>query len=364
MLVALSLVILTLALAAANGANDVSKGIATLVGSGVSNYRGAVAWGSFCTVVGAIVAGFLSQALVATFSGKGILAQPQSSNALLLAVACGAVGWLIIATRTGLPVSTTHSIVGALIGSALVAFGARGVVWSAVAMKVALPLLVSPVLALVLLLVVLPSLRPFIARFDRYCVCVETTDAVAVTPDGLALRESVGVVQVASQQACTTAVARIGAVDLLHWVSSGATSFFRAVNDAPKVLALGVAAGALIGVSNAMLYALVAIAMGAGSLIAGFRVTRTLAEKVTPIEPGNGFAANLVTSILVGLASRFALPVSTTHVSSGAIIGVGLTRGGKDIRWKTVREMLLAWVVTLPVSAALAALAYSIVRVV
>ena len=361
-MLAATLVVITLALAFANGANDVSKGIATLVGSGVSNYRRAVIWGALCTVAGSVVAGFLTQALVATFNGKGLLAQPQTSHAFMLAVACGAVGWLIVATRTGLPVSTTHSLAGALLGTALVAVGTGGIAWKAVASNVALPLLLSPAIALLLLIAILPLLRPFIARFTRYCVCVEAAESALVTPDGMILRESIPSVQAGPAATCTTAVARFGAVDSLHWISSGAASFFRGVNDAPKILAVGIAAGTLVGLTNIDLYVLVAGAMGAGSLIAGFRVTRTLAEKVTPIEPGNGFAANLVTAFLVAIASRFALPVSTTHVSTGAIVGVGLSRGGGDLRWKTVGEMLLAWVVTLPASGALAALAYEIMR--
>src|SRR6266542_2370781 len=156
-----ALLLLTIAVAFANGANDVSKGIATLVGSGLSNYRAAVVWGSLCTVAGALTAGLASQALVATFSGKGILAHPTSAPAFLVAVAAGAIGWLVIATRTGLPVSTTHSLAGALVGAALVGGGWGGVMWSALAKKIALPLLASPLMSLALLLVVLPLLRPF-----------------------------------------------------------------------------------------------------------------------------------------------------------------------------------------------------------
>jgi PiT family inorganic phosphate transporter len=161
------------------------------------------------------------------------------------------------------------------------------------------------------------------------------------------------VVEVGSTQSCSTAVARVSAIDSLHWISSGATSFFRGLNDTPKILALGVAAALTAGIGQLPLYGLVALAMGAGSVVAGFRVTRTLAEKVTRISPSNGLAANLVTSVLVGAASRFALPVSTTHVSSGAIIGAGLSH--RDVHWKIVKEMLLAWLVTVPVSALLAA---------
>src|SRR5438128_385325 len=326
------LVALTLVVAFANGANDVSKGIATLVGSGISNYRRAVACGSLCTVAGALTASFASQGLVATFSGKGILTQAAVSTNFLLAIVCGAIVWLIIATRTGMPVSTTHSLTGALIGAAIMQAGVGGVVWRALAMKVALPLVASPIMALVLLLVILPLLRPLIARFDRYCVCVE--QMTPVTPDGMTFRDAMPVVEVGSVQSCSTAVARISAIDSLHWISSGATSFFRGMNDTPKILALGVAAALTLGIGRLPQYALIALAMGAGSLIAGFRVTRTLAEKVTRISPSNGFAANLVTSILAGAASRFALPVSTTHVSSGAIIGVGLSH--RDVRWKIV----------------------------
>ena len=361
-MLASTLVAVTLALAFANGANDVSKGIATLVGSGVSNYRRAVIWGSICTVAGAVAAGFLTQALVSTFNGKGLLSESRTSHAFLLAVACGAAGWLIVATRTGLPVSTTHSLVGALVGTALVAAGTGGIAWKAVATKVALPLLFSPAIALLLMLALLPLLQPLLARFTRYCVCVEATERTLVTPEGVTLRRSMPSVQAAPKGACTTSVVRFGAVDTLHWISSGAASFFRGVNDAPKVLAIGAAAGTVVGLTGIGLYALVAGAMGFGSLVAGIRVTRTLAERVTPIEPENGLAANVVTALLVAVASRFALPVSTTHVSSGAIVGVGVSRGRGDLRWKTVGEMLLAWVVTLPASAVLAALAYETIR--
>jgi len=352
-MLAILLLALTLVVAFANGANDVSKGIATLVGSGVSNYRRAITWGSLCTVAGALTAAFASQGLVATFSGKRILTHATTSTSFLLAIAFGAIVWLIIATRTGMPVSTTHSLAGALIGAGIMQAGLHGVIWSALATKIALPLVASPVMSLALLLLLLPLLRPVIARFDRYCVCVEQT--TAITPEGVAFRDAMPVVEIGSAQSCSTAVARVSAIDSLHWISAGATSFFRGLNDTPKILALAVAAAVTVGVGHLSLYGLVALAMGAGSVAAGFRVTRTLAEKVTCIAPANGFAANLVTSFLVGVASRFALPVSTTHVSSGAIVGVGLSH--RDVQWKIVGEMLLAWVVTLPLSALLAAAA-------
>ncbi len=358
MLLAAALLMITIGLAYSNGANDVSKGIATLAGAGLSNYRTAIFWGSSCTVAGAVAAGFASQALVATFSGKGLIAGSSLPPAFLLAVASGAVVWLLFATRFGLPVSTTHSLAGALIGTALMVSGTGGVVWPAVAKKVALPLIASPLISLLLVIIVAPLLQPLGRRFSRYCLCLEQNGSTLLAPGGAAFQQTTPALAVGSTSTCSTPVARLGAIDALHWISSGATSFFRGMNDAPKVLAIGVAASAYAGLSTTALYAAVAVAMGAGSVIAGLRVTRTLAEKVTPITPIDGFAANVVTAVLVAAATRLALPVSTTHVSSGAIIGSGLGAGGRNVQWRTVGEMLLAWTITLPVSAGCAALIF------
>jgi PiT family inorganic phosphate transporter len=129
------------------------------------------------------------------------------------------------------------------------------------------------------------------------------------------------------------------------------TSFARGLNDAPKIVALALGVSTLqTQMSLITSFLVIALVMGIGSVISGLKVTETLAEKVTPMNPQQGFAANLTTSILVGIAARFGLPVSTTHVSSGAIIGIGLKRGAKTVRWKVVLEMIAAWLITLPVS--------------
>ena len=97
---------------------------------------------------------------MATFSGKGILVHPTSAPSFLLAVAIGAIGWLLIATRTGLPVSTTHSLAGALVGTAVVSAGSHGIVWTEIGRRIALPLVASPLMSLILLVAVLPLVRP------------------------------------------------------------------------------------------------------------------------------------------------------------------------------------------------------------
>ena len=127
------------------------------------------------------------------------------------------------------------------------------------------------------------------------------------------------------------------------------------------ILLLGHAAAAWPGASSQLAaFGGVAIAMGLGSYFGGFRVTKVLAENVTKMNHVEGLSANLTTSSLVLLSGSFGLPVSTTHISSSAIIGIGLLKGWKSVHWTTVRDMVLAWVVTLPASALLAGIAYLI----
>jgi PiT family inorganic phosphate transporter len=357
MLTAGMLVVLTIGLAFANGANDVSKGIATLVGSGVGSQRRALVWGAAWTVAGALSAGFVARGLIAVFSGSGIMASPPTSMIFPAAIAAGAIGWLLIATRAGLPVSTTHALVGGLVGAGIMARGPAGVSWATVAHKVALPLAVSPLLSLALVLVILPTVTLLFRRVNRYCVCLERHElALASALPGPAIAAGRSLHVIAGADCPPQVLTRVNALDSVHWLSAGLTSGARALNDAPKILAVGLAAAPTLGVNNGALIAAVALAMGLGSHLAGRRVTHTLADKVTSIAPDDGLAANLVTWALVGIASVVAAPVSTTHVSTGAISGVGVHR--RSVRWKLMGELLLAWVVTVPVAAVIAATSY------
>ncbi|HKS70929.1 MAG TPA: inorganic phosphate transporter, partial [Ktedonobacterales bacterium] len=112
------------------------------------------------------------------------------------------------------------------------------------------------------------------------------------------------------------------------------------------------------------LFMLVAAGIGLGSLLGGLKVTETLAEKVTTMDHAEGLSANLVTALLVAVASNLGLPVSTTHVSSGAVIGVGLREGTSHVNWRVVRDMALAWVVTLPGAGLLGLAAYLVFELV
>jgi PiT family inorganic phosphate transporter len=203
-------------------------------------------------------------------------------------------------------------------------------------------------------------------RAETYCVCLERRQLVLVSASGsLGAHPSSTVAAVVAPAAeCDPApaiAARVSVLDALHWLSSALTAFARGLNDAPKIAALGLAAAALFGIGGFAFYAALGTAMAAGSLLSGFRVVNTLAERVTKMSPAEGFTANFVTTLLVGAASFAALPVSTTHVSAGAVVGLGLRRGSGFIRWATVREMAIAWLVTIPVAGLIAGCALALV---
>lgn len=373
---AIFVVIVSALLAYANGANDVSKGIATLVGSGVANYRRALLWGTLWTGLGGLAASAVAGAMLTTF-GTGLLAAnvTPSFSAAVSALA-GAGAWVFIATHTRLPVSTTHAIVGSVVGVGVAAYGAGGIAWSALGGKVAIPLIASPLVAFVLSRMISRGLTlgfgPSRAAADCVCVTTEAAPRVAwVAPQAAALVASPAVglsVTTGDAESCRAVPTKALRVtgDHLHWLSSGAVSFARGMNDAPKIVALALSATALasgsLDIRTPWLFVAVTTGMIGGSFIAGRRVTQVLAEEVTPMNHREGLAANLVTAALVTSGTVYGLPMSTTHVSSGGIVGIGTER--RSLNVKTARDMGIAWIVTLPVAAFLGAAAYWLQRAV
>ena len=361
-------------LAYANGANDVSKGIATLVGSGVASYGRAVLWGTFWTGLGGLAASMVAGAMLTTF-GTGLLdANVTPSFAAAMSALAGAGAWVFIATHTRLPVSTTHAIVGSVVGAGVAAYGAWGIAWASLGGKVALPLIASPLVALVLSRMISRGLTlglgPRRAAADCVCVTAEAAPHLAwMAPESAALVASplVGFSVTTGDAECCRAVqtkALRVTGDHLHWLSSGAVSFARGVNDAPKIVALALSAAALasgsVDINAPWLFVAVTTGMVGGSFVAGHRVTQVLAEDVTPMDHREGLAANLVTAVLVTTGAVYGLPMSTTHVSAGGIVGIGIER--RSLNVKKTREIALAWLVTLPAAALLGAGAYALAR--
>ena len=368
--------ILALALAYANGTNDVSKAIATLVGSGITNYRAAILWGTCWTMIGAGAAAFIAGAMVKTFSQGLVQTGTMIPPTVTMAVLAGAMGWVLFASRTGLPVSTTHALTGAIVGAGLAAFAGESLLWPAVIKKIALPLLLSPVLALGLSYLLYPCLRLLAARWEGACLCVIPASRALVALDAQGSTRTLfqtstfgqPVLAVPSQCDRSGLQGLSVGLDTVHWLSSGLASFARGTNDAPKIVAmllLGSATATWPSVSIQLaIFGGVTLAMGMGSYIGGLRVTTVLAENVTTMNHMEGLSANLATSSLVLLSGILGLPVSTTHVSSSAIIGIGLRNGIQAVRWPTVQSMVLAWIITIPATAVLAGLSYWILSLV
>jgi len=333
--------------------------VATLLGSGTTGYRGALAWGTATTLAGSLTALYLSGGLIARFSGKGLVPDSLAASPPFLgAVAIAAASTVLLATLLSFPISTTHALTGALVGAGLVL--ARGDVRLGVlGTAFVLPLLVSPLLAMLFVAVLYPVLhqtRTLLGLRRETCVCLdETWVPVAQVPGGGTAREPGGVELRTCQERYQGTILSVTAQDLLsgaHVASAGAVSFARGLNDTPKIVALLVAAQAL-GLRSGTI--LVGLVMAAGAVLHARKVAETLSHRITRMNHGQGFASNLVTAGLVLAASRWGLPVSTTHVSCGSLFGIGAVTG--QARWKTIAGVVLAWVVTLPVSALLAALA-------
>jgi PiT family inorganic phosphate transporter len=279
----------------------------------------------------------------------------------------GATLWVALATRKGLPVSTTHGIVGSVAGVALVAYGIHGINWPALGAKIVLPLLLSPVLSLALtagLIRVSRMLAPDAAA-DCMCFRVEATDLRA-SQQGTAVLSLVAAPQLHLESCASSAKSYAGiTINHLHWLTSGATSLARALNDAPKMAALVLGIVLLSGCSQPPILYFIAITAGmlAGSWLAGRKVTEVLAGKITPMDHREGFVANLVTAALVGPGAALGLPMSTTHVASGGIMGIA-AGGSERIDRATVRDMISAWVVTLPAAALLGIMSFFVLQAV
>lgn len=359
-----------LAVTFANGANDNFKGVATLFGGGTTNYRRALLWGTVSTLAGSLAALGLASSLVARFSGRGLVPEGVTADpAFLAAVAAAAASTVLLATRMGFPISTTHALMGGLAGAGTLA--ARGEFsFAALHTGFVAPLVMAPLVSASIVALLYAAWRPLGARWPRAvdaCVCVAHADAArpaaGVAAAAMPLNERASVLITGSVQECrvhgaspvaTAAAAMSGA----HYLSAGAVGFARGVNDAPKLVALLLPTQAVLSPGAALV--LVAGVMAIGGLLAARRVAETLSCRVTRMTHGDGLLTNVTTAALVIGAARLGLPVSTTHISTGAIIGMGAATGGAH--WKMIAHIALAWVVTVPCSAVTAATLWWLLR--
>ena len=314
-----------------NGFHDGCNAVSTVIYTGALKPKIAIAISAVFNFVGPFALGVL----VAKTIG-GIIPEGKATAHLVIAALFGAIVWEILTWWWALPVSSSHALVGGLIGSGLAALGMHGLHWSSL-IKVFTALFVSPFLGILVGFLLM--------RLSRYLW-------------GL------------------THLSVTWADRIFKWLQVGSSSwvsFSHGSNDATKVMGIIViflaaqhhksvdAYGVPIWV---ILAAAAAMAVGTFLSVKSFRLIRTLGEKITKLHPINGFSAEMGGGLIIFLASHFGLPVSTTHVVTSAVTGTGLGSGLGGVSWKVFRAIMLAWVVTLPFCAIVAAAMYYILKLV
>lgn len=347
-------------LAFSNGANDNFKGFATIWGSASLGYRQALILATVATILGGVASVLIADTLVQQFSGKGLVPDALASTpAFALAVGGGAAFTVMLATRLGFPISTTHALVGGLIGAGL-ADSAGALDIGNLGSKFLLPLLTSPFLSAFMAFSAYLIIKRTRAKTSaKNCICLVDDQRLPVGNISLVTRIDAACnaphLVIASDDTCNdgpqpiarTSISRM--VDGLHLFSASTICFARGVNDTPKLAALLITANLFSGTASAIA---ITTAMAAGGWLLSRRVAETMSHKINQLDTAQGISANLITATLVLFASRLGLPVSTTHVSVGSIIGTGAAGGTLDL--SVVRNVLLSWVVTLPIAAGIA----------
>lgn len=303
-----------------NGFHDTANYVATWVGTRALSPRSAVAISAGANLAGAFVT-----TAVAKTVGKGLIDTGLATDQTVLAALLGAIAWNLFTWRLGLPSSSTHALIGGLVGAALVQSGTRGVLWHGVWSKVILPAAASPVVG-------------FVAAFALMVVIYRLF--FGLTP-GVAHRSF-----------------RWGQLASGTWVA-----FTHGANDAQKTM--GVIALALYthgSISTFEIPTWVKIAAGltisAGTYVGGWRIIRTLGQRIYKMQPEHGFSAQIAAGSTLWVGTHFGFPISTTHVVTGSVMGAGATRRLSAVRWGVAGNIVGAWILTLPAAAAVAAALY------
>ncbi len=305
-----------------NGFHDTANSIATAVSTRALSPRVAVVLAAAANLGGA----FLTTAVAKTV-GKGLIDTHLATGTTIVAALAGAIAWNLLTWRAGLPSSSSHALVGGLVGAALVQSGSRGVLWHGVAHKVVIPALVAPALA-------------FAAAFALLLALYWIFRGISPGAGGRGFR--------------------LGQIASSAWVS-----FNHGANDAQKTmgviaLALTLHAGgdpAHLSVPTWVKLA-AGLAMGLGTYVGGWRIVRTLGQRIFKMEPVEGFAAQAAGGLTIYVATRYGYPLSTTHVVSGAVMGTGATKRLSAVRWGVAGNIVVAWVLTLPMAALVASALY------
>ena len=304
-----------------NGLHDAANSIATIVSTRVLSPRYAVAWAAFFNFIAFLVFGLH----VAKTIGTGIVAPSVITDQVIFGALMGAIVWNIVTWLVGIPSSSSHALVGGLVGAGFAHSGWNAVVWSGLSKTIA-AIFLSPGLGFVLALFLVLAVSWSFMRTRPPRV------------DGIFRR--------------------------VQFISASLYSLGHGGNDAQKTMgiiaALLFAHGAIKGpfyVPFAVVLSCQA-AMALGTLFGGWRIVRTMGSRITRLSPLQGVCAETAGSITLFLATGLGIPVSTTHTITGAIIGVGAARRTSAVRWNVAKDIVIAWVVTMPAAGAIGAAFY------
>jgi len=302
-------VVLALVFDFINGFHDTANAIATSVSTKALTPRNAI-------LIAAVLnfAGALSGTAVAATIGKGIVAPEVVTADVLIAALIGAIFWNLFTWYFGIPSSSSHALIGGLTGAVIGSFGLQQVKWYGFG-KILAGLIISPILGLVL--------------------------------GGLIMIILFWIFSGSSPARVNNQFRK------LQVLSACMASFAHGSNDAQKsmgIITLTLISGGLIGTFSVPLWvkAACALAMALGTAFGGWKIIRTMGGKIFRIEPINGFAADFTASAIIWGASLIGAPVSTTHVVSSSIMGVGAAKRLRGVRWNIARQILIAWLVTIP----------------
>jgi inorganic phosphate transporter, PiT family len=321
----LALIAIALAFDFINGLHDASNSIATVVSTRVLSPQLAVAWAALFNCVAFLFIGLH----VAETIGKGIIDPAIVDPTVIFGTLAGAILWNVLTWYFAIPTSSSHALVGGLVGAGIAKAGPSAIVSSGV-IKASVFILAAPLLGM-LMAIIMVVLSSWLFK------------------------------PVAAQTADKT-------FRRLQLLSSAAYSIGHGANDAQKTMGviavLLFSTGYLHGDFHVPLWVVLAAqsAMGLGTLMGGWRIVRTMGSKITKLTPHQGFCAETGGAIMLFGATAFGIPVSTTHTITGCIMGVGAAKRTSAVRWGVAGNIIIAWIVTIPATAGLAALIYFLIR--
>jgi len=303
-----------------NGFHDTANAIATSVATRALQPRHAILMAASFNFIGA----FAGTAVAKTI-GAGLVDEETTTQAVVMAALIGAISWDLITWWVGLPSSSSHALIGGLLGATIVAAGVGALQIDGIVNKVLIPMLTSPLLG-------------FVGAFLLMLALYWTFRRAKRKPMARIFRR-------------------------LQVISAGYMAFAHGSNDAQKtmgIITLALFSAGVIPTIDVPPWVIVvsATALSLGTAVGGWRIMHTMGQRVVKLEPVHGFAAETTAATVLLGTAYLGMPVSTTHVISSAIMGVGSARGPKGVRWGVARRILLAWVITIPASAAIAALSW------